>query len=293
MHINNYFFSVIYKFKILHFFKNLLIFYPWLIYQDYLSNKIQILNDFIIPFILLCITSYIVYLINDYYDIVDDTEIGNNNLINNLKLSKNKLILIIIFYILVLFYFSKFNFDIFILLIIYLFINIIYNLILKKIILIDILAISCLYLIRLIIGFVIINNTYFYNDHLFTGSLVNVFFSAIFVLNCKRIFYKIKILNYKIPYSRNIYNYNFLNSLLKINFVLSIISFLFYLNFKFDLKNIILVIIFSLLVYDLLNNVLKIAKSKKIVQKDFILSFLNIKNFLLVLFFVCLSFNYL
>ena len=119
MHINNYFFSVIYKFKILHFFKNLLIFYPWLIYQDYLSNKIQILNDFIIPFILLCITSYIVYLINDYYDIVDDTEIGNNNLINNLKLSKNKLILIIIFYILVLFYFSKFNFDIFILLIIY------------------------------------------------------------------------------------------------------------------------------------------------------------------------------
>ena len=123
--------------------------------------------------------------------------------------------------------------------------------------------------------------------------MVNIFFSAIFVLNCKRIFYKIKILKYNIPYSRDIYNYNFLNSLLKINFVLSIISFLFYLNFKIDLKNIILVIIYSLLVYDLFQNILKLTRNKKIIQKDFILSFLNTKNFLLGLFFVCLSFNYL
>ena len=39
----------------------------------------------------------------------DDKKIGNNNLYNNFKLSKNNFFLIITLYILVLFYFSKFN----------------------------------------------------------------------------------------------------------------------------------------------------------------------------------------
>lgn len=143
-----------------HYIKNLLIFMP-LIFSGLFFDK-QSLIKTIIGFVCFCLTTSIVYIINDIKDKDKDKlhEIKKNRPIASGKISvKNAIFeLIIIFIIIILLiFFFKINLIPIILLLIYLIINLAYSFGLKNIALIDIAIIVIGFLIRVLFGAYLIN----------------------------------------------------------------------------------------------------------------------------------------
>lgn len=221
--------------------KNILIFLP-LIFSGNLNSQFFYFDLFSI-FILFCLSSSFIYIINDLIDIKDDKK-------HPIKILKKPLasghvsLITSYFTLLVLFIFISIlilNYQsIFLHITIYIFLNFIYSIFLKKIPILDVLLISFGYIIRLDSGSEII----LVDTSIFLAS--SIYFLACFIIFIKR-------------YTEYKNNHNIRSSLvfyseIKFKFLISISSILFFLTLCLFIyfKNLELIIITPFLIYVLI-----------------------------------------
>jgi 4-hydroxybenzoate polyprenyltransferase len=257
--------------------KNIIVFLP-LIFSNHLFDFDK-LNHVALLFCIFCLTSSIIYIIND---IVDREEDRNNLLKKTIKpLARNSISIFFAFNILLLFTFILifllfFNKIIFLHVLIYSILNIFYIFLLKKIPYIDLLVISFGYIIRLDSGSEIIN----VESSLLI--ILTIFSLSFFAISMKR---SIELIN-NVSKSSLLY-FNTLN--LKIATLIGLFSSIFFYSLYILIKNFNLLITFPVVVYFLFRYYLKYRDKNKfspidIVFKDVYLSLSIIVYFTLVIY---------
>ena len=146
--------NLFYLFKIRHWIKNLSIFLPIFVAQSFNKN---IMDEYIIHFLIFSIASSVVYLINNTYDY--ERDISNKKLNYQINTSKKKLLYYIGFFIaiILLFFVSYFQKDLIIIIGSYLILSLIYNLIAKKIKYVDIFFLATFHFLRIYYGSIAFN----------------------------------------------------------------------------------------------------------------------------------------
>lgn len=219
-------------------FKNLIIFLP-LIFSGNLNNT-SLYPVLFISFFLFCLTSSVIYIINDLKDIESDKfhflKINKKPLASGL-LSKQAAISILLF-LLLLIGFILINFSIIIYhLMFYLIINVIYSFYIKKIPVLDVLLISSGYIVRLDAGSVTISVN--------TSILLAI---SIFSLACFIIFIK-RLVEFKTNNKlREVFSY-YNESIIKYLIIISSIIFFSTLILFIYLMKIELIILIPILMY--------------------------------------------
>ena len=237
--------NLFYLFKIRHWVKNLSIFLPIFVAQSFNEN---VIDEYIIHFLIFSIASSVVYLINNTYDYEKD--IINKKLNYQIDISKKLFLYSLGFFIalILLFLISYFRKDLVILICGYLLLSLIYNLILKKIKYIDIFFLATFHLLRIYYGSIAFNIE------------ISIYFlafclSVFFMVGSNKRLYEINNKFTNRPYK--------LNDKSKIEFLqllfgaFSIISFLFYIlaseNAQLFHSQYLLLLNFILLVFIVLN----------------------------------------
>lgn len=146
-----------------HWIKNILVFLPLFFNGSIFKLKLLSLN--LLAFIIFCLSSTVVYIINDINDIDNDRKhaIKKNRPLANKSISiKSALIIAIIFFILSIIvisylYLNTKRIGVIIIPIIYIIINILYSKILKQIPIIDILVLVSGFVLRVLYGGIVVN----------------------------------------------------------------------------------------------------------------------------------------
>ena len=237
--------NLFYLFKIRHWIKNLSIFLPIFVAQSFNEN---VIDEYIIHFLIFSIASSVVYLINNNYDYEKD--IINKKLNYQIDISKKLFLYSLGFFIalILIFLISYFRKDLVILICGYLLLSLIYNLIIKKIKYIDIFFLATFHLLRIYYGSIAFNIE------------ISIYFlafclSVFFMVGSNKRLYEINNKFTNRPYK--------LNDKSKIEFLqllfgaFSIISFLFYIlaseNAQLFHSQYLLLLNFILLVFIVLN----------------------------------------
>ena len=237
--------NLFYLFKIRHWVKNLSIFLPIFVAQSFNEN---VIDEYIIHFLIFSIASSVVYLINNTYDYEKD--IINKKLNYQIDISKKLFLYSLGFFIalILLFLISYFRKDLVILICGYLLLSLIYNLIIKKIKYIDIFFLATFHLLRIYYGSIAFNIE------------ISIYFlafclSVFFMVGSNKRLYEINNKFTNRPYK--------LNDKSKIEFLqllfgaFSILSFLFYIlaseNAQLFHSQYLLILNFILLVFIVLN----------------------------------------
>ena len=237
--------NLFYLFKIRHWVKNLSIFLPIFVAQSFNEN---VIDEYIIHFLIFSIASSVVYLINNTYDYEKD--IINKKLNYQIDISKKLFLYSLGFFIalILILLISYFRKDLVILICGYLLLSLIYNLIIKKIKYIDIFSLATFHLLRIYYGSIAFNIE------------ISIYFlafclSVFFMVGSNKRLYEINNKFTNRPYK--------LNDKSKIEFLqllfgaFSIISFLFYIlaseNAQLFHSQYLLLLNFILLVFIVLN----------------------------------------
>ena len=237
--------NLFYLFKIRHWVKNLSIFLPIFVAQSFNEN---VIDEYIIHFLIFSIASSVVYLINNTYDYEKD--IINKKLNYQIDISKKLFLYSLGFFIalILLFLISYFRKDLVILICGYLLLSLIYNLIIKKIKYIDIFFLATFHLLRIYYG----------------SMAFNIEISIYFLAFCLSVFFMVgsnkRLYEINNKFTNRPYK---LNDKSKIEFLqllfgaFSIISFLFYIlaseNAQLFHSQYLLLLNFILLVFIVLN----------------------------------------
>ena len=162
--------------------KNIILFFPLIF--SYQLLEFEKYNELIIGFIIFCLASSFVYILNDIKDVEEDRihpvkkylkPIANNRI----KIYQAIYFLIAIFFLIL--FLSYFVPSIFYHILLYIFINLLYSFFLKKIAIIDLVILSCGYLIRLDTG----SNIIKVDSSMLM--LITIFSLSFFILSLKRL----------------------------------------------------------------------------------------------------------
>ena len=273
--------NLFYLFKIRHWVKNLSIFLPIFVAQGF---NINILNEYIIHFLIFSIASSVVYLVNNIYDYEKD--IINKKLKYQIEINKKKILYFIGFFIalFLIFFISYYKKDLTLIICGYLILSLIYNLVFKNIKYIDIFFLAIFHLLRIYYGSIAFNieiSIYFLSFCL----------SVFFMIGSNKRLYEINNKFTNRPYK--IEDKNKIEFLQLLFGGLSILSFLFYIlaseNSQLFHSQYLLLLNFILLIFIVLN-FLYFQRKKEQDVVEFI--FKNKVNFILVgLFLFIFNFN--
>lgn len=246
--LTNYF----YLFRFKHWIKNLIIFTPYIFARQFNDTENLILLFQV--FLIFCLLSSTIYIINDICDVDEDSKSDikkKEKPIANKKISlKNAVyilsILLVLDIILLINFSSIFLYGIF-----FLILNIAYSYILKKIIILDAISISFSYLIRLIAGGSVIS----VNPSSWLISLV--FFVSLFVVFSKRYSEAIVMKDY----SRATVKYHYKKLYLYLVFLNCFLSLLIYTLYVY-IKNIDLILTLPITFFIFYRMIHNLYKSK-------------------------------
>ena len=145
--------------RVKHYIKNLLIFIPLIFSQKFL--EIGILTKTIIGFIIFCLCTSVVYIVNDIKDVENDKKHPNKKMrpLASGEISKKQAIIILIFLLTIIAIlatlFLKNNINAIIIMISYMIINFLYSIKLKNIPIVDVTIIALGFLLRVVFGAII------------------------------------------------------------------------------------------------------------------------------------------
>lgn len=281
----NMFLTNIYKFKFHHFFKNLLIYFP-IFFNGEIINNFDLVNisKYFFGFFLFSITSYLIYLFNDWHDYQEDNKAKNKNIFLNFDIKQENIPILLFVYLLIytafiLLFIKEDNSLIHLILISYICLNAFYNLKLKYLKNIDIVTVSFFYILRLIFGYE------YFDIGMNIFEFTFIFCLSFFLVVNKRIIYKVKLKFKKInDYKRDIYNLAYLKKLSKLS-LFSTLFFFTILMFSIQKINLLFFLInglFYILMYDIFRKTHQAGRIL-IQQTDYFKSILSIKNIIFAL----------